>query len=168
LVAPPTWIAGQVLTASDVDSWFVPLVGYKTANQSVTSSTALVNDSALAVALAANAYYWFQNFVVYEGGTLNASDIKWAYTVPAGATLTAGTYYRATTAVAVNWNQINATTVSAAGSNGAGNLLVLNASGTVQTGGTAGNLQMQWAQNTSSGTATIVHSGSVLLATRVG
>jgi len=149
-----------------VNSWFVPLVAYKGSDQSVTSSTTPVNDSALFVPLVANATYWFAAFIDYEGGTGGSSDLKWNYTVPAGANMRATASYRNTSGTAVTWNLMNASQ-SIAGTNGAGNVLGASVFGTIAMSSTAGNVQMQWAQNTSSGTATIVHTGSVILCNRI-
>ena len=80
----PTWSPGQVLVASDVNSWFVPLAVVKGGDQSVTSSTVVVNDTALVVAVASSATYQFSCFISYEGGTQGSSDLKWTWTTPAG------------------------------------------------------------------------------------
>jgi|SRR5215472_253264 len=166
-MAPPTWVVGQVLTASDVNTWFVPLVAYKSADQSLTSNTTLQNDNALSVTVAANATYWFELYLNFEGGTTGSSDIKVGWTFPSGLTMRYQDIYADTGAVARLAVTDIQTSVIAVGSNGAGNLRAYSARGTVLTSGTSGTLQLQWAQNTSSGTATIVHAGSVLMLQRI-
>ena len=158
----PVWIPGQVLTASDINNWLVPNAVYKPSDQSVTSSTTLVNDTALILPLLASATYFFQVYLNYEGGTQGSSDIKWGWTVPAGTTMRYTAMYLSTAgAVTIAGTRIE-TDVVAAGSNGAATLRGLQMVGQVTVSTTAGNLQMQWAQNTISATSTIVHTGSTL------
>ena len=66
----------------------------------------------------------------------------------------------------VRVNPPDASTVQAMGGNGATTPLGALVSGTVITGATAGNLQLQWAQNTSNATAASVLAGSALTAWR--
>lgn len=168
-MAIPTWAVGQVLTASDVNTWFVPLAAEKGADQSVTSSTTLVNDSALVVPVAASAVYDFDLQLFYTGGTTGSSDIKLAWTVPAATTIVGGALLVTNPlGVALTYfTQSTPATIFTA-SNGAANPLPVRLWGTVTTSSTAGNLQLQWAQNTSNGTATTVKAGSVLTAQRTG
>ena len=56
-MAIPVWVPGQILTSSDVNNWLAPNVAVKASDQSVASSTTLVNDTALVLNLAANATY---------------------------------------------------------------------------------------------------------------
>ncbi len=162
----PTWVSGQVLTASDVNAWFVPLFAYKGSDQSKTSNTTMGNDTALVLAAAINTSWKFECFIDYDGGTQGSSDIKWQFTVPAGATMR---YYYAGLGTAggtlAAWS--NAGNVQTAGTNGLGTHRVIYMNGTYVMSGTAGNLQLQWAQNTSSGTATTVYTQSYLQLWRV-
>ena len=157
----PTWTAGQVLSASDVNSWFVGLYAVKTADQSVTSSTVLVNDTALFLSVAASATYWLQGFLLYEGGTSGSSDIKWTFTMPAGATMRYSYVYTPPT---LSTAAVGTSTAASAGvsTGGTGVLESVMMAGTVVTGVTAGTLQLQWAQNTTSVTSTIMHAQSAL------
>ena len=128
----------------------------------------LVNDTAHLVALLANASYGFQCTLYYKGGTAGASDLKWTFTVPSGSTLRYGASYNSTGLTGqVSINHVG-TDVVAAGTNGTGNVLAITMQGSLTTSSTTGNLQLQWAQNTSSGTATTVGTGSVLVLTRIG
>lgn len=170
-MAPPTWVVGQVLTAADVNSWFVPLTVTKTADQSVTSSTALVNDTALSVTVAANATYQLMDCVLfYNGAAQGTADLKFQFTGPAGSTLNmtalafptsggfGGTVFSGITGLSAT---------RTAGTNGSSNTLPALLYGTLVTTATAGTFQLQWAQNTSNATATIIKAGSVLTLYRV-
>lgn len=166
-MAIPVFTVGEVLTASLVNSWLAPLAAYKSADQSVTSSTVLVNDTALVLAVAANSTYFFTAFLDYEGGTQGSSDFKMAWSVPASATMR-WTRIGLDTAGAVNAGALSdQTSTPAMGTNGAGNVRGVTLHGTLNVSSTSGNFQFQWAQNTSSGTATIVHAGSYLQAQRI-
>ena len=160
-MAIPTWVTGEVLTASDVNEWFVPLLVVKAADESITSSTAMQNDNELVLAIPANATFVFDCYLNWEGGI--GGDIKWQWTGPAGYTLRYTAAYRdpSTNNANVGTGSTGGT-VNQAGGNGAGSLRAVMMNGSVVTSSTAGNLQLQWAQNSSSGTATIVHAQSYL------
>jgi len=153
-----TAYAGQRITASEVNNLGISSVR-KSGNQSVSSSTVLVNDTQLFVPLAASTAYGFNIFVFYTGAATGTGDIKMAWSLPSGATMT------------YQWlidNLSNATQMGQGnggvlfcGSNGA---VVQAASmqGSILTSTTVGNLQLQWAQDTSNATATVVQAGSIL------
>ena len=164
----PTWTANQVLASDDINQWFVPLAAYKAADQSVTSSSTLVNDTALVLTPRINCVYWMELYVSYEGGTNGSADLKAQFTVPAGAAIIYAETHNSSAAIGtvVTGLKAAASTLTA-GTNGAGSVQPLFATGTFTMGTTPGNLQFQWAQNTPSATATIVHAGSALLLRRI-
>lgn len=131
--------------------------GQKTADQSVTSSTTLVDATGLSVTVAANSTY---NFELDAKFTANSSGgLKWAFTVPAGAS---GFCIGSAKA---NFSAVTTTDITT----GAGSTAVLvdttdsfRLSGYIATSSTAGTLQFQFAQNASTGTATIIKKGSTI------
>jgi hypothetical protein len=141
---------------------------HKAANQSVTSSTTLVNDTHLALAVVANAVYELEGFIAYDGAT-SPSDIKMDWTLPASATLLWGPLGAATGgAAAYAPLAVNAGTPLTAGTYGTGGAYTaLNPRGRLATAGTAGTLQFRWAQNTSNATATTIYAGSWIRLRRV-
>jgi len=163
-LALPVFVDGNVLTAAQVNSWLEPVAAVKTSDESVTSSTALQNDNELVVAVAANATYHLTAYLDYEGGTLGASDLKFGWTFPAGLTMSyvASRISNITGNPAGGGGVVIQTGVPISGSSGAGNSQSVSMDGTVVVSSTAGSLQLQWAQNTSSGTATIVHAKSYI------
>jgi hypothetical protein len=165
----PTWAVGQVLASSDVNQWFVPFAVVKPGDTSRASNTAVASDPDLTIpGLLANASYEFYCYLNYEGGTQGASDIQWTWAVPASATLRYG-LESVNTAGAVTVGVTHAgADVPSARTNGAGNLLAIYMSGTLVLAGTGGAITLQWAQNTSSATATIVHAQSLLRLRRLG
>ena len=142
-------------------------VGYKATDQGVTSSTVLQNDTALLVPVAANAKYEFDVKLVYKGGTTGSSDLKLGWAVPSGAVI-AGGLEGVANPLGVALLYMIQTSVLFSATNGTGNPFPIRMWGTLTTSGTPGNMQLTWAQNTSSGTATTVMAGSLLTARRVG
>jgi hypothetical protein len=154
--------AGARILAADIQALQVPYAR-KTANQSVTSSTVFVNDTQLVVAVSASRSYAFSLNLIYQGATAGSGDIKLAWSVPAGSVVNA-VVGGVNTGLAAVWGYMNTAAVnpSAFGTNGGVGALGLIVNGTITVSTTPGSLQLQWAQNTSSGTATIVLVGSNL------
>lgn len=157
----PVWVPGQILAANDINQWMVPNAVIKAADQSVTSSTTLVNDTALVLPVLANASYIWSCFLDYEGGAASSSDLIWEWAVPAGAVMRyCATFINNSGNLAQGVEINTATTI--AQSNGAGNLRAVIMQGSLVMSTTAGSMQLQWAQHVSSATATIVHYQSNL------
>lgn len=135
----------------------------KTSPQTVTSSTTLVNDTQLAITVSAGAAYWFELYLFYDGGTSGSSDLKLAWTFPSGMSMGYQCISRNNSGQTA---QIQ-TDVIVAQTNGAGVPMALTMRGTVNVSSTTGTLQLQWAQNASSATATTVHTGSALMLNRI-
>lgn len=165
-MASTTPQAGGRITAALL-AGIAPLAVIKGAGENVTSSTTLQNDDALLLSVVANATYLFFCWLDYEGGTQGSSDIKWTWSVPSGAAIRYGGFYIGTTGTLHGSSVITEATTVSAGTNGAGNLTSAFMPGSLQTSSTAGTVQLQWAQNTSSGTATTVHGLSFLALWRI-
>jgi hypothetical protein len=150
-----------------VNEWFVPLSVVKTSDQSVTSSTALINDSVLVLPVAANRTYELFAYIVYDGGTQGSSDLKFQFAGPVGQTTSYTPVEKGTGGGYGDAQEYTGSSIRTAGTAGAGNNQVVLIHGTVTIGGTAGNYQFTWAQNTSSGTATRVRASSRLRLQRI-
>lgn len=157
--------AGSRLTAAMLQG-VAPLSAYKGTSQPVTSSTTLVNDGALAIELQANAVYSFILVLGYNGAS-GAGNLKFGWALPSGSTMGYSLYGNTTGGSATDGPWETASSVPALGTSGTGTSLGAVAQGTVSTGSTQGPMQLQWAQNSSSSTATTVLAGSVLLAWQV-
>lgn len=152
--------AGGRITAAAV-AGVAPNAVLKQADQSVTNSTTLVNDTELVVPVVAGAQYFFVCYLDWEGAA-GTGDIRWKWALPTGATLR---YALPTGNInsLVNLTEQGSTTVSAEGS-GAGVLLGVLMAGTLFNPSNNGSLQLTWAQNTANaGVPTIVHAQSALL-----
>jgi hypothetical protein len=137
---------------------------YKVADEIVNTSAALQNDDHLLFAVAASEVWDFQISLFFDSGT--TPDIKFAITVPAGATLLwaptgqndGGTAYEDSVV-----QTVSGTAFSQQGT-GVGTIRHCRIAGVVICGATPGNVQLQWAQNTSNGSNTTVKAGSNLKA----
>lgn len=145
----------------------------KTIDESIPSNTTLQDDDALLFAIAASEVWQFE-FVVHASSASDTPDIKFSvtFTGAAGATGTwghQGIQSTATTTpsvVAVSRYVFDASSPSVGGVIAAAdtpNRIV----GVVVNSTTAGNIILQWAQNSSNATATTVKTGSYLLACRI-
>lgn len=161
------WVVSGDLTGASIEELYVR----KTADESVTNSTALQDDNHLSLSVNASTTYEVTAALIYDGDT--AGDIKVGWTAPASATLdwTLDAMSPATTGTAGQVNLSHATvseTLSGgARGTGAANRAVALPHGLLQVAGTSGTLQLRWAQNTSSATATTVWTHSYLRAKRV-
>lgn len=131
------------------------------------SNTVLANLTNMAIALPATvgAIFRFRGCVFYDSAT--AADIKFAFTIPAGATMEWGIMGLATAIAGTTGDaSMPATTGSGtalvAGGAGVGTALWIQYEGEVTMAAAAGDLQMQAAQQTSDPTATTIHARSFL------
>jgi len=154
--------AGQKLRASELND-FLPIMARATADTSKTSNTTLGNVTGLAVAVAASTAYALDGYLAYTGNS--TGDIKFAWTIPTGLTGHWGISSDDTTTPGDLKTSIATayTTVITAG----GGSLNATVKGYVLTDTTAGTLQLQFAQNTSNGTATVVKTGSWIRLTKL-
>lgn len=147
------------------------LVVRKTADESVTSSTTPQNDDELFFAIAANEI-WAVDFSIFYWAANTTPDINVRVTAPAGAS---GGYGSMGLARSITSNVGSLETFYNAisgGTNGAGAYttggdLVLKTWALVVNSSTAGNVNFQFCQDTSSATAITVKAGSFLVAHRL-
>lgn len=139
-----------------------PTIVRKTANETVNNSANLQNDDELKFAIAANEVWDVYLKVFYTSSAV--ADFRAGVVGPAGCVINgvlhkfdlAGTFlmagvgldnYNAQGTVAGRWTSIHFT---------------------IRNGGTPGNLQFRWAQNTAEATNTIVYANSYVIAQKVG
>jgi len=175
--APRTWTDGELVTAAIMNPHIRdnllslgPIQRLrKTADQSVTSSTALVDDTHLQFTIAANEV-WSGQLTLYTTGA-TAGDVKYAFNAPVGATGVWGSISPsqsiASATDSTRWEAFTAfgdATLAAPGTLTTPTVGVLYFY--VENAGTAGTFKLRWAQLTSSGTATTLLKGSNLMAWR--
>lgn len=157
--------AGSRILASIIQS-VAPLAAIKGADESVTSSTVLQNDNELFVPLAANAAYLFRCYLDYEAENAN-NAFQWAWSGPAGYSLRYTASYLAGGTL-LGARTITGSTTKTSDGLGAGALMAADMTdGTIVTGATAGNLQLQWSQAISNAVPAIVHAQSLLALWRI-
>lgn len=153
-------------TVSDLSATSSVTTGsvWKASDESVTSSTTMQDDNELFFAMDANSKYSFHGVISYEGG--QTGDFKFQFTVPSGATGRRHSLHAQSTATSCSsagqntWGGPITTAVTGIGATGAQCEAIVD--GFVSTAGTAGTLQLQFAQDTSDVTATTIKAGSFL------
>lgn len=159
-----TFYAGQDLDVAELEVAF-PRVAFAGDDSSTISSTAFVDVDGLLVPLEADSVYAIDGWISYDSNA--ASDLKVQLLVPSGATGSWGLFALSTTSSgSVGTVQANRASV------GAGNALTGGGSnsfsaemnalfrGYVETAATAGDLQVQFAQNSSQASLTTVGAAS--------
>jgi hypothetical protein len=142
---------------SDVTVW-------KTSVQSKTNNT-LIDVTELLVPVAASSKYAFMSWIQFDG--ISAADIRFAFTVPSGATLNWSIEGHPSGVASPFTQSIHAVTTTSGGfvslaCNGTGVPMSCRPGGSVLTGGTAGNLQLQFCQVATNATASRVYDLSWL------
>lgn len=166
MVAFPTFYAGQKLTAALMAST-QPQSVVKTADESVTSSTTLQDDNHLFLVLEASATYIVEGGLYYDG-VFNAGNLKLTWSLPASATIYWSPNAPATGGAAAFASQAVTTGNLSIGTYGTGgSKTTASISALVATAGTAGNMQLRWAQDASNATATTIYAKSWLRAIRI-
>jgi uncharacterized membrane protein len=147
----PEWTAGE----SAVE------IVYKSAGETVNNSITLQNDDDLLFAVGANEKWHFFLYLIYTSSAV--ADFKFAFTVPATGALqriTAGLVGALTGETGVLTEQDGTAVLTLAGAGAYRVLLAWYR----YSGGNAGNIQLQWAQDTQEVSDTIVSNGSHIIA----
>lgn len=146
-------------------------VVYKSADESVTSSTTLQDDNHLSFSIGASEV-WAVRFVLFVDGA-TAGDFKPALAGPTGATAQCGVLGVSSTEASFDGAHVHNEAdfglggAPVLGTLGAGNSTLCYFEGVVFNSTTAGTVKLQWAQGTSSGTATKLLKGSYLTAWKI-
>jgi hypothetical protein len=135
----------------------------KTADESLSSSTTLQDDDALAWTVRASGIYRLDLWLLYISGTTPDLKIGWSY--PAGCTMKWGWLGNDTSLSVINAAGYDQTSTPALGGSSLDLWARIHAVVTVSA--TAGTLTLKWAQNTSDGGTTTVRAGSHGLMTRL-
>lgn len=144
------------------------LLGRLAAAQVVNNSAAFVNVPDLNLGVLANRVYEFEAVLPYDSAA--AADIQFKFTVPAGCTMlwTLDAPDTAATAVAAtkSFDVMTETGAKAAGGIAVGTRVMARVKGIINTGATAGTVQLQMAQATATASATTLAAGSLIKASR--
>lgn len=138
----------------------------KTADETVNGSASLQNDNDLSFSIGANETWQFT--LMFKMTTASTPGFKWLFTVPSGATARGNANVTTGTTGIYGLSSADIDLTTGGGSTGAGsanNLYIV--SGYVANSSTPGTVRLQWAQQTSNASDTIVKRGSTLTAIRV-
>lgn len=147
------------------------LFAYKTADTARISSFLLADDPHLTVSVAANAVYKIEGCLFATGVT--TGDFQAAWSGPAGFDGTWSLYGPSLSLAAsattgeVRYNAGALSGARVAGMSDASTPVTMFPTGLLRTAGTAGTFVLQWAQNTSDGTATTLKMDSWIELVRV-
>src|SRR5438445_343567 len=153
---PYPWAAGNQLTATDLNA-AIDRVRCKrqTASQTVNNSITLVNSNDLIFAVKANTKYMMDSLIIYDSNI--TADFKIKFSVPSGTSVRVSPWCNNTgtdtITGALSHDAIDADNF-AAGGVGAGTMITMRPSARITVGSTAGNMVVQFAQNTANITAT--------------
>jgi hypothetical protein len=168
-MAAPVFATNDQPSADQANDWFVNVnFKYKTATESVTSSTTLQADDHLTVPVEANAIYTVDVMLIADGASAGGLKVQW--TAPASATFDWTVSAMDNGASAYTSDQAAAFSLASIPSFGlaAGSLRSpVQILGLLVTSGTAGNFALTWAQSTLSGTATRILQNSFVSLRRV-
>lgn len=167
----PQIAAGDDITA-DLLSKMLPRIIVKPSATSRTSTTTLADDPDLSMALEANATYFVEFFLYYNGD--DTGRFKTIWTVPSGSTGNRGVIGEGSTVTtATNADNVLGRfgvhaygTSVVYGTRNSANQLQAYESGVIITT-SSGNVTLQWAQNSSSTTATTLNNTSLMRVTRL-
>lgn len=132
----------------------------KASNETVNNSTVYQDDDELVAPCDVSRKYLIELFLNYTSSV--GADIKFQLSLPAGATSRAGITCFASTALSNTTGQFANTPT--AGGNDATQMSWWGQK-IVEIGATAGNIQLQWAQNTAEVSNTILLAGSFMRVT---
>lgn len=133
----------------------------KEANETVNNSNALQNDDELLFAVAANEVWQFEGVLFVSSNT--TPDFKLTFTGPTGAVGGWGAIINTNSASATAQNAAGAVLGSADNLTTSGTFIeTIRFWGGIHNGANAGNLTLQWAQNTANASNTIVYAGSYI------
>ena len=135
----------------------------KSADQTVNDSTTLVDDDELTIPVGANEVWEFHAFILVHSGT--TPDIKVAWTIPSGGAFAVTYSDRVGATSAMNASVVD--THSARALQTSGSDQSIQVWGVYIGSSTAGNVQLQWAQNALEATDTKVLANSYIIAHRL-
>jgi|TARA_R110000824_G_scaffold349982_2_gene536900 hypothetical protein len=147
-------IKGAAAAAAAAGATFV----LKTSDESVTSSTSVQDDDQLTFTMAADKIYAISGALLIDSGT--TPDFKWSLNLAGSSTADLLSKYLSpggsSAVYRFSENDDNSTMGYGAGTPG----MTAEFTGIIKADGSGGALTLQWAQNTSNGTASKLLTGS--------
>jgi hypothetical protein len=166
---PKTWSSGETLTAANFNAHIrdnlgaVPHIIPKSADETVSASTTMQDDDHLFLAIGASDIWQIHLFLWHSASS--TGHLKITFTGPTSSTFMAIGRGVDTGGSTFGQQNIRSAADSAGFFSGTTNQ-ISTVDGVIVGGGTAGNFQLQWAQNSATGTTTIKR-GSVMFAVKL-
>ncbi len=151
--------------ASNLSANSTVVVKRKAADQSIASSATLQVDADVSAPLASNSVYEVEGMLQFNAATADP-DAAFSFSAPAGATISITYTANDGSASAFSAGSNDGSTASSL-QVGAGQMSIVHFRGIVEVAATSGNLQLQWAQNTSNINALTLKKNSYIKCTRV-
>lgn len=169
------YAAGEVLTASNLNTSVNPLAAIKTATETVNNNNTPQDDDELFITPQTNSSYLVQLLLIYKS-TSQTPDFRIGFSFPVGANFT----WSPVGITPLNANQdtsnqagyirVTSTTSTATrdlGTIGGAENLTAAPVGLLAMGSTAGSFRLQWSQGAATAENTQLLAGSVLVATKI-
>lgn len=162
----PAWAAGSKITAGGLTN-MEPLTAIKAGPTTITSNTTVAADPELQLTINNTGTYVLLGYLAMTGAAIGTGDMKLTFAFTGTTTFSSWCPFGVNIAGAtsVNFAAPGFTSTQPIGVNGA------TVTGAHPTGmftvSTTGTVQLQWAQNTSSGTGTVLRQGSWLCAWQI-
>ena len=166
----PTIYAGQRLTSGLLMS-MMPQWALKTASTSRSATTTLASDPDITLSVTANARYIVQGLLLFAADP--TADLKIGWTAPTNANFQWSMIGQSTAATAgsgsviTDGQDLTSTSFGLGGVTSNAKTMTAQLRGYLTVGSTAGTFALQWAQSTSSATATQLLAGTSVVLTRV-
>jgi len=159
-----TWANIKATLKTYFDGLYTRTV-YKSADETVNNSSVLQDDDHLIIPVVANGIYQFKMTLIMNAAAVD-SDFKYHFTVPAGTVMT---FYDKLAAVLAAGTPVAAYDQTSTPDVGSliGTIL-FTIEGIIVVSGTAGNVNLQWAQNTAKANNTKLLKGSNVLYCKIG
>jgi len=155
------------ITQSQISDLPSTQIAYKTADESVVSNATLQADDHLTVPVEANSYYEFELFFVFSCASLTPLIVM-KIDGPTSSVV-GGLWHKSFNgSMEAEVDEGSTFMYTAHNVNIAGEKESIKVTGFVYTAGTAGNLALSWAQNTSSADAVSIYKGGFLRVTKMG
>ena len=156
---------GSLLTGISLNGT-TTLTAYKSADQSIVSSTTLTNDTHLVLSLESNSKYTLDGTILSVSSSATP-DMKIAFIVPSSSNMSIG-FIAASLGVTRLAGVLEVSGTASSSIPHTVNVAVANhIGGYIETGNTAGVLQFQFAQNSVNAVATTAKKGSWIKLTKV-
>jgi hypothetical protein len=157
LINAAIWNADVV---GNMNNSIMHLLARKTGDEPIPSSTVLQNDDHLFFPVAANEVWLFHMPIWWTA--LTGFDMKWTFTWPAGATAIATTCWPIAGGTNPTIQQIIASGTASTLDAITSTLEMTAFNGMIANGATPGNMQFQFAQDTSNATPVVVKTNSTM------